>query len=223
MEKLILNQKAYFYNIDNLKKYIEQLYNYKDKFIVVPSFIHIPYFLEKGFTVGCQNVSDEKNGSHTGEVSAKSLSELGVKYALIGHSEIRDKFKEDNLTIKNKIKKSIENDLKVILCVGESSDDREKVKTIKVIDEMLEDIPLDVIISYEPIWAIGNDIIPSSEEVKFIIQYIKSKGFKKVFYGGSVNERTISILKKVKEIDGFLIGSASKSYESVIKMIEVLS
>ena len=90
--EIILNQKSYFSSFDDIKKYQNDLKNYKDKIVVMPSFIYLSSFIENGFTVGCQNVSDEDVGAYTSEISASSLKDLGVSYALIGHSEVRRKY-----------------------------------------------------------------------------------------------------------------------------------
>lgn len=223
MEKIILNQKSYFASYEEIEKFSDNLKEYKDGIIVIPSFIHVHSFLEKGYIVGCQNVSDESVGSHTGEISAEALKDIKVQYILIGHSEIRRKYKEENSRIKNKISRALENGLKVILCIGESIEEKDNLNTLSVIDDYLDDIPKNVVVSYEPIWSIGSNIIPSNEEIKIIVKHIKSKGFNKVLYGGSVNEVTIKKLKEVKELDGFLIGEAGRDYLKVIEMIEVLS
>lgn len=215
MEKIIINQKMYLNSLDEIENFIRNTYDYKDKMIVLPEYIYIPSFLANGYKVGSQNISDEESGAHTGEVSSEALADFGVKYALIGHSEVRDKYDE---RIFDKIKLAKKNGLKVILCVGEAEGD-----AIIKIDEQISGVDTDVIISYEPIWSIGTNVIPSNEEIDKIASYIKSKGFKKVFYGGSVNEENIERLNRIDSLDGFLIGSCTLEPDSIIKMIEVVS
>lgn len=219
--EIVLNQKAYFNSIKDVEEFEDRLKEYRDKIIVLPSYIYLKHFVDNGFIVGCQNVSEYLDGPHTGDITVNMLTDIGVKYALIGHSEIRSE--EENKKIINKIDISLNSKLNVILCIGESLEEKKNLKTLGVIDKMLDGVPKEVTVSYEPIWSIGSDLIPTDEEIKHIINHIKSKGFKKVFYGGSVNERTISSLKEIEEVDGFLIGSGSVNSESVIKMIEVLS
>ncbi|MBR3898396.1 MAG: triosephosphate isomerase [Bacilli bacterium] len=220
MEKrIVVNQKLYLNTLEENDKFIKLLNDYKDKFIVIPSTIYIPFYIRNNFITGSQNISDETDSPHTGEISPKSLSDLSVKYVLIGHAEIREKYKDENIRIKKKIENALNNNLKVILCVGE----KEKGK-LELIDEELEEIDnKDIIISYEPVWAIGSNETPSNSDIKMVASHIKEKGFKEVYYGGSVNEDNIESLSKIDNIDGFLIGSCSLKPNSIIKMIEVVS
>lgn len=223
MEKMIIiNQKMYINSLDKVYNFIKMFDNYKKRIVVIPSYIYIKEYIQNNFIVGSQNVSDETFGAYTGEVSAQSLKNIGVSYTLIGHSEVRQKYKDENDRIVKKIKNSLNNDLKVILCIGESKKERDDNKTFQVIDKYLLDIDRNVIISYEPIWSIGTNIIPSNEEIAMIVNYIKEKGFKTVLYGGSVNEDNIKKLNKIDVLDGFLIAGAVNNPESIIKMIEVV-
>ena len=223
MERLVLNQKAYFTSLKEIEEFQNKIDKYKNSVIVIPSNIYLENYIKKGYKVGCQDVSDYKSGPHTGEVCAKALKDLGVSYVLVGHSELREKYKLSQDVIVSKTRRCLEEGLNVILCIGESLKEKEQMQMFKVIDDELKGVDKSIIISYEPIWSIGSDLIPSFEEIMDIISYIKSKGFKKVLYGGSINERTINELKDMKGLDGFLVGSASVSFENVIKMIEVLS
>lgn len=210
MEKIIINQKAYLNSLDEVKNFISITYYYRDKMIVLPSYLYIPFFKANDYKIGSQDVSFESGGAFTGEVTASSLKDMGVKYTLVGHAETRWKGK-----VSEKIKKALDNGLKVILCVSDYDN----------IDRELKDITdyENVIISYEPVWAIGSNTTPSEEEIDKVSSYIKSKGFKRVFYGGSVNENNIERLNKIPNIDGFLIGGLTLKPDSIIKMIEVVS
>lgn len=223
MERLVLNQKAFFTSLKEVEEFQKKIDKYKNDIIVIPSNIYLENYIKKGYKVGSQDVSDYKSGPHTGEVCAKALKDLKVSYVLVGHSEIREKNKLSQEEIISKIRRCLEEKLNIILCVGESLKDKECMNTFKVIDNQLDGIDKEIIISYEPIWSIGSGLIPSYKEIMNTINYIKSKGFKKVLYGGSINEQTISELKNMSELDGFLVGSASVNFENVIKMIEVLS
>lgn len=225
MEKIIIaNQKMYLNSLDEIKKFQNDLINYKDKFIVAPSYIYLENFVNKGFQVASQNISDKSVGAHTGEVSAKALKDLKVKYTLVGHAELRKKFKEKNL-IPKKIENALENGLTVILCIGETKDEKKDGKTFEVIKKKLKNIKPNnnLIISYEPIWSIGNNKIPNDEDLEKIVNYIKSLGHNKVLYGGSVSTENIQHLNKIKNIDGFLIGSSAIKASNLIKIIEVVS
>lgn len=189
--------------------------------VVCPSYIYIPYFLNYNFEVGSQNVCGYEDGGYTGEVSAKQLSSIGVKYTIIGHSERRIKLNETDSDINKKIKSAIKANLKVILCVGETLEELNLLKKDRVLKKQIRDALVgiedlsNIIIAYEPVWSIGTNKIPNKDEIIKTILYIKQLVFDlykekvKVIYGGSVNEKNIVDLNKIEQLDGFLIGSAS--------------
>lgn len=222
MKLIVANTKMYLNTIKEINNYQEKMENYKNYFVVAPQNIYLENFIKKGFSVASQNTSNKEKGPYTGEISPKSLNDLKVKYTLIGHSEIRKKYKEEKYYIKEKIKKSIENNLDVILCVGEKEEKKDKV--YEVLEKQLNDITPNenLIISYEPVWAIGGDKILEEEKLKKIIKFIKNKGYKKVLYGGSINENNIEKLNKINIIDGFLIGRSSVNPSSLKRIIEVV-
>lgn len=219
MKLVVANLKMYLKTIKDLEKYQKEMEKYKKDFVVAPQNIYLENFCNKNFIVSAQNSSDETD-AHTGEISPYSLQDMGVKYTIIGHAELREKYPEERKYITNKIKKAIDNNLNVILCIGE----KEKTWNYKEIDEQLNNIkPNDkLIISYEPVWAIGGVEIPQIETIEKIVNYIKSKGHKKVLYGGSINEHNIKELIKIKNLDGYLIGSSAYNTETFKKIIEVV-
>lgn len=206
-----------------------EIYNYLNYFkdinskniVICPSYIYIPYFLNYNFSVGSQNVCSYEDGGYTGEISAKQLSSIGVKYTIVGHSERRIKLKESNLDINKKIKSALKANLKVILCIGETKEELDLLKKDIVLKRQIRDALIDIddisdiIIAYEPVWSIGTNKIPSNEELISTVKYIKDLVYKsykkniKVLYGGSIKENNILQLKNIEELDGFLIGSAS--------------
>lgn len=220
MKKIIANLKLYLNTIEEVKIYQNAMKDYKEDFIVAPQSIYLENFVKNGFTVAAQNVSNKENGSYTGEISPSSLADLNVKYVIIGHSEVRKRFLNEEKYIADKIYKSLANNIKVILCVGEE----EYEDVYDVIDKQLFGIiPNDnLFISYEPIWAIGKNSIPELNKLNEIICYIKNKGYKTVLYGGSINENNIALLNKLDVIDGFLIGSSAADVVSFKKIIEVV-
>lgn len=210
-----------------LKTYINNINIENKNIIVFPMAIYLPYFLNKGFDIGIQNISLFENGSHTGEISAMAAQKLGANYAIVGHSERRDEFIETDEVINKKVKEAVNKGLKVILCVGEKNKDEDKEKTLKVqLKKSLKDIDLNqnIIIAYEPVWAIGSGMIPTKAEIKESIKFIKQEtGSKlKVLYGGSVNENNIAEINTIKILDGYLVGGASLDYNKVNKMIKVV-
>lgn len=204
--------------------------------VICPSSLYIPYFLKHKYSVGIQNIGIDKEGKYTGEITARQAREIGIKYAIVGHSERRIHFHEDNDTINKKIQNLLEQNIKPILCIGETSEEKNLLKTNKILKSeiisCLKDIKVsdfeNIIIAYEPIWAIGTNRIPTMAEIKNNVKYIKSivkKIFNcevKVIYGGSINSSNIEKIKKIDNIDGFLIGGSSTSADEFLKIIEVV-
>lgn len=221
--KLIVGNLKMYFDGSEIKNYLDNLIR-DDNVVVCPSYIHIPYFLNKNINVGLQDVSMYEKGSFTGEVSALQGVNIGVTYALIGHYETR-KY-NDNKIINLKIKNALKHNMNVMLCVGETLDEKNNNLTLDVIkkqlDECLDGINGKVIIVYEPIWSIGSGLIPTNEEIKNITNFIKENYNYKVLYGGSVNLQNIDTLNKISNIDGFLVGlSASKvdEFNEIIKEV----
>lgn len=235
MNKYIIANLKMFQTTDMVSNYLDILSKIKDeKLILCPSNIYIPYYLEKGYTVGIQNVSSKDIGAYTGEISPLQASGIGITYVIIGHSE-RRLLGETDAIIQQKIVASLKHDLNVILCIGETSEEKHIKKDIlsKQIQSALKGIPKEKIsklfFAYEPRWAIGTGIIPETKEIETTIHYIQTICFEfinspvKIIYGGSVDENNISDLMQIKEIDGFLIGSASVDANRLLKIIEVTS
>lgn len=234
--KLIVANIKMNMKFGELANYLNHLKTINKKNIVIcPSYIYIPYFLNYDFSVGSQNVCAYEDGGYTGEVSAKQLASIGVKYTIIGHSERRIKLKEDNLEINKKIKSSLDSNLKVILCIGETLEESKLLKKDIVLKRQIRDALFnvkdlsDIVIAYEPVWSIGTNKIPEKEDLKHTIKYIKElvkdmyKTNIKVIYGGSINENNITALESIKELDGFLIGSASINPSQFIEIINKIA
>ena len=177
--------------------------------------------------VGAQNCHHQENyGALTGSVNAKMVKGVGAKYVILGHSENRQTGENDKL-INLKIKTALKNGLKVIFCIGEKIKDKRNKKTKSVLSKQiklgLKGVKLNnIIIAYEPVWAIGSGLIPKSDELFKTINFIKSKFRKKlkILYGGSVNNKNINELKTIRNIDGFLIGGASQNSKKFIDIIK---
>lgn len=187
--------------------------------------------------LGAQDLSQYQSGAYTGEVSAEMLLEIGVDLVLIGHSERREIFKEDNSVINAKFKRALEAGLEVILCCGESLETRKAGKTDEWIKSQIESafegIKADaqkVSIAYEPIWAIGTGETCDSDEANRVIKLIRNKlnsiigqeqaSKMRILYGGSVKPSTISEQMSKSDIDGALVGGASLKSEDFIDIIE---
>ncbi len=179
------------------------------------------------FKLGAQNVHFEAKGAYTGEVSAEMLKEAGCKYVIIGHSERRAYFYEDDVLINKKVKKAIATGLTVILCVGETLEEREKGITNQVVQSQtggsLQNVSEkeleDVIIAYEPVWAIGTGKTATTDQANEVHEYIRSLISKSyspaaaeriiIQYGGSVKPDNAKELLSMPHIDGALVGGAS--------------
>ena len=204
--------------------------NSKDKVVVCPSYINIPYLTKlSNIKVGAQNISSFSPGAHTGEVSAKQLSSYGVTYSIIGHSERRQSQKETSEEINLKLKMALSEGIIPILCVGETKEEKDSNKIEQVLQNELnialtgisEEDKLKIIIAYEPIWSIGTGLLPTNEEISKCIDIIKNiSPNSKILYGGSVNDENIDTLQSIKTIDGYLIGGMSLDIKKIKNSIK---
>jgi triosephosphate isomerase len=184
-------------------------------------------FKNTSIDVGAQNCFHEENhGAYTGQINSFMLKDAGAKYIILGHSENR-KLGEDNNLINRKIKSSIKSGLKIIFCIGETLSQKNKKNTKKILSQQiiqgLKNVKnkKNIIIAYEPVWAIGSGLIPKETEIFEIVRFIKNKvKGSKVLYGGSVNSQNINLLKKIDNVDGFLIGGASQNSNNFIDIIK---
>ena len=188
--------------------------------------------------IGAQNMHFEEKGAYTGEISGKMLKAINVEYVIIGHSERRQYFNETDETVNKKIKAAFENELKPIVCVGETLEQRENGKTEEIITKQTE-LALEgltnkqvenTIIAYEPIWAIGTGKTATSEDANNSIKAIRNK-IAQIYgqnvaegviiqYGGSVKSSNAKELFTMSDIDGGLVGGASLKAEEFSKIVQ---
>lgn len=184
--------------------------------------------------VASQNVSLYDTGAYTGEVAAKQLADFGIDWTLVGHSERRSLFGEDNATVGTKVANSIEAGINVILCIGESLEQRESNSTNDVLKEQLDACKESIkdwskiVVAYEPVWAIGTGKVATPEQAQETHTYIRQwitenvseevAAATRIIYGGSVNEKNCGDLINQSEIDGFLVGGASLklAYKTIV-------
>ncbi len=216
-------------DVQNFKKQFKKIKEKNIEFGISVPFLFLQEIQGiKNCKIGAQNVSFEKKGAFTGEISAKMLAEFKVDFCLIGHSE-RRQMGETDKEINEKLKRLNEENIMPVLCVGESLEEYESKRTKQVLKKQLfgalKNVQLkDIIIAYEPVWAIGTGQTPTMAEVVKIVQYIKdlvSKYFNKevkVLYGGSVNLQNSKEFLSEKIVDGALIGGASLSAENFINI-----
>ncbi len=188
--------------------------------------------------VGSQNMSSEDEGAYTGEISHMMLKELFVRYVILGHSERREYYKETDFWINKKVKKALEKNLRPILCVGEKLEDRESGNTESVVEvqvrEGLKDVPAsaytELVIAYEPVWAIGTGKVATSQQAQDVHAFIRgivkdmvgaeAADAVRIQYGGSMKPGNAPELLAQPDIDGGLIGGAAldaTSFAGIVK------
>ena len=198
----------------------------------------LPYLSE--LCVGAQNCHFSGSGAFTGEISANMLVSSGVDYVILGHSERRILFGETDEFISRKVSACLNCGLKVILCVGEDSSERKSGKTADVIKRQIDSILVqleenrisDLIVAYEPVWAIGAGISASLAEVNEVAGFIdnilksyctlSSKSVPKVIYGGSVSKRNVKDIAHLSGIDGVLVGRASLNCREFVDILSAI-
>ncbi|MEL7564807.1 MAG: triose-phosphate isomerase [Dehalobacterium sp.] len=217
------------------------LNNSQVEIVICPPFVDLPGVIsnlgDSGIKVGAQNMHWEKEGAYTGEVSPLMLTALGCDYVIIGHSERRQFFAETDETVNKKVKAAFAHGLKPIVCVGESLAQREAGITESLVESQvrkgLEDISLkeaeNLVLAYEPIWAIGTGKTASAEDAEKVISHIRrvlddmfgpETGAKvRIQYGGSVKPDNIKELMEKPNIDGALVGGASLKADSFSKIV----
>lgn len=199
----------------------------KCKAWIAPQSLHIPILKEIAFTtgsiqVGAQNCCEHESGAYTGEISPLALADMGVEFVLIGHSERRTIYGEHNEVLNKKLLLALKHGLKVIYCVGETLSERENSETFKVIETQLtvglqnlpEELAANLMIAYEPVWAIGTGKTASAEQAEEVHAFIRGQLALNaeqtiILYGGSVKPDNIDSLLDKDNIDGALVGGAS--------------
>lgn len=188
-------------------------------------------------TIGAQNMNSAAEGAFTGEIAGKMLKEAGAQFVILGHSERRRLFHEDNAFVNAKVKRALFDGLQPILCIGETAKEREEKRTSEIVksqlDQCLANIPKEklatVIIAYEPVWAIGTDQPATPELVQevhhlcrgFLAELDSKEVADKmvILYGGSVKLDNAKALLEQPDVDGLLVGGASLSAESFSEII----
>ncbi len=210
---------------------------------VFPSFVYLDkvsdIFSESNVFVGAQNMSIEKCGAFTGEVSGSMLKDVGCTHVLIGHSERRTIYQETNSVINSKLKAALLTDLSPILCVGERQEERDADKTDEVVESQLSEGLLNITseqvnrltIAYEPVWAIGTGKTATPEQANEVHTFIRNimrdkyddntAQRLKIQYGGSVNAENAKQLLSQSEIDGALVGGASLDSSTFLDIVSI--
>jgi len=197
---------------------------------ICPPFIYLS--LLKGLPVGAQNCFYEEKGAYTGEISALMLKNMGVEYVILGHSE-RRRMGETNEQINKKLVKAVQAGLTPILCVGEKKEDKDQGKKQEVLEAQIKQclggITADIVVAYEPVWAIGTGDNCGVDETKESIDFIRKilalsvvEGVEntRILYGGSVKSENSGAYIKDAGANGLLVGGASLNAEEFIKIVK---
>ena len=227
----------------NLIEELKQISTYDVDVKIAPSFTNlnkaVSLLRSSEIEVIAQNVHFEERGAFTGEISIEMLKSVGVNSVIIGHSERRKYFNENDFILSKKAKTAIDNSMNIIFCVGEELSDREKGNHFELIKNQiisgLFSLDIDqiknVVIAYEPVWAIGSGRIPDPEEINSVHKMIKDVvqsrfpkiGLDSVLYGGSVNAENAPSLFVQPNIDGALVGGASLNGKEFAQIANLLN
>ena len=216
--------------INDLKTSLEQV-TYSARVLVAPTFVNLSAAVSstKGTSieVAAQNVHQAESGAYTGEISADMLQSVGVKTVIIGHSERRTYFEEDDTLLKEKVKTALAKGMEIIFCFGEQLDERKSGNHFSVVESQLKNVLFDLdvnqwkqlVLAYEPVWAIGTGETASpaqAQEMHAFIRNLISKAYGEVvgnsisiLYGGSVKPANAEEIFSKADVDGGLIGGAS--------------
>jgi len=214
-------------------------YTEKVDVVVAPPALHIQYTVEllkdSGIHVATQNCSKTKNGAFTGEMSAEMIKDFGLEWTVLGHSERRHKYGETDADLTAKVELAEANGLKIIFCIGELLEERQAGQTDEVCARQMKAIiPIvknwdNIVIAYEPVWAIGTGVVASPQEAQdahaavrsLLASSVSSEVATKtrIIYGGSVTPENSAELFAKEDVDGFLVGGASlkPSFADIVK------
>lgn len=218
----------------------------KQEAVICSPFIHLHSLVQmaKGYdkvSVGAQNAHQAESGAYTGEISAKMVKSVGAEYVILGHSERRQYFGEDNALLAKKTDMALKHDLKPIFCIGETLQEREANKHFDIIKSQLSEGMFHLeasqfaklVIAYEPVWAIGTGVTATSEQAQEIHAFIRKEIAAKydqqvaddttILYGGSCNPKNAPELFAMADIDGGLIGGASLKSRDFIDILKVFN
>jgi len=247
MKTVIFNWKMNPSSSDEVSKIIEVIEAEsiavgRSELVILPPSIYLNALQQKQSNIfaslGVQDISDYESGAYTGQLSAAMISNLGLEYALIGHSETRKYQHYTTQDIANKLTQALKYNLTPILCVGYEENPQANEINIEIIKQELSEIITpnrellankNILIAYEPIWAIGSGITPSLDSIETVSIFIK-KTFQdivpteldstaNILYGGSVNKDNILELKTITSISGFLIGGASLDIKQIPSLL----
>jgi triosephosphate isomerase len=224
-----------------IKDLLKESNNTNCQVMIAPSFISLQSSIvmlsDSNIEVVSQTMHHENNGAYTGEISAKMLSSIGIKTTILGHSERREYFKETHDMLKLKVNKALENSINIIFCFGEELKDRKSENHFSVISNQISESLFhlkesdwaNIILAYEPVWAIGTGETASSDQVQEMHNFIRNFVSKKynnelaesvsILYGGSVKPGNAHEIFSMQDVDGGLIGGASLNSKDFFSIV----
>tara|TARA_B100001939_G_scaffold328216_1_gene323248 strand:- start:1121 stop:1876 length:756 start_codon:yes stop_codon:yes gene_type:complete len=221
---------------------LEQISENNIEIKIAPAYTNlyksISLLMSSQIEVIAQNLHQEKNGAYTGEISAEMLKSIGIKTVIIGHSERRQYFNETDIILSKKVKTALEHSLDVIFCVGEELSEREKGNHFELIKTQIKtglfdlnnDEIKNVVIAYEPVWAIGTGMTANTHQIQEMHEFIRNLINEKynymissnirILYGGSVKPNNAKEIFSLDDVDGGLIGGASLTFSDFSSIVK---
>ena len=244
--KMNLDYEAGLQLFTELLNLISEEVRGEQKVVVCPPYIHITSLAQLSnansiVALGAQNCHQAESGAYTGEISASMLKSSGAEYVIIGHSERRAFFAEDDLVLAQKLDAVLKNELTPIFCIGETLEQRNAGTHFDVIESQLKEAAFHLaesqfqklVLAYEPVWAIGTGLTATPEQAQEVHAFIRSKVAEQfndqlandltILYGGSCNPKNASELFGQDDIDGGLIGGASLKAKDFVDIIKVFN
>lgn len=237
MKQLIVGNWKMNLNRGDIKELVKAIVLHENADVVVcPAFPYLDYAKHRIGTeeikIGAQDCHEEASGAFTGDVSAQMLVDVGCSYVIVGHSERRQQHQESNYQVLQKAQAALAHSLVPIICIGESDEDNRAGKTEEVLAQQIADsIPrgsFELVVAYEPIWAIGTGRTPTTQDIKRVHKFIRAELAKKsplsksipILYGGSVNDKNAASILSLENVNGVLVGGASLKAESFNQIIQ---
>ena len=240
----VANWKMNFNTLDAIK-FIDDLIknnlqNSKTKIILCPSFVSLKEVREKildhMIELGAQNIHHSDKGAFTGEISANMLKEIECEWVILGHSERRQYFNEEDIILNDKLNIAIKSGLKPILCIGENRDQRNNNETFAILKRQLDMalnkinvVDKEILIAYEPVWAIGAGTPATVATIKETVDWVKEYLLQKlsinmpILYGGSVSKTNCAEIVQLDNVDGFLIGTSSLDVSEFYNIYSIMN
>lgn len=213
------------YFVEKVNEYLKNE-NIENEVLIFPTAISLDTFsTQKNLKIGVQNAYGAVKGSYTGEIALEQINEFNIKTILIGHSERREIFNESQKDIAKKYEFYKNLGFQIVYCIGEPLEIKEQgiEKTLEYLFEQFDGIDTNyenLVLAYEPIWAIGTGVTATNEDIRQVHSAIKKRISKPLLYGGSVKLENVKEICEIENVDGALIGTASWEVENFIQIIE---